>query len=61
MKNPAVPTYPRRRTRHGDLYTPTESSRPYDPARDGWNTHKIRTEPTVDELIAREDAFGEDF
>lgn len=35
--------------------------REYDPALDGWNKHSLRRPPTVSELVAREDGFGEDF
>ena len=31
------------------------SNRPYDPQRDGWNRHKIRREPTIEELFYRLD------
>lgn len=34
-----------------------ETDRPYDPHLDGWNRHKLRREPTVDELIARKQGY----
>lgn len=34
--------------------------RPHDPQIDGWDTHKLRYEPTVDELLANRDALDAD-
>jgi hypothetical protein len=31
-----------------------ENTRPYDPKVDGWNVHKVRRNPTADELIAQQ-------
>lgn len=33
----------------------------YESSKNGWNIHKLRREPTVDDLIARRDEVGEDF
>lgn len=32
----------------------------YDPRIDGWDTHRIRYEPTVDELLAQRDELDAD-
>jgi hypothetical protein len=34
-----------------------DRERGYDEKLDGWNVHKIRRTPTVDELIARKQGF----
>ena len=56
MKTPLKPNYPQRANRKGGTKTHyTASDRDYDPAIDGWNTHKLRREPHVEQLMYRED------
>lgn len=51
---PTTPKRPPKSTRNWQTQF-TAEDRQYDPARDGWDTHKVRRQPTLEDLLARKD------